>query len=90
MRMGDGRKLTGQRNQCPTCGEYFSSNRAFTKHRIGEFADRSRRCRTPDEMRAAGMGINAGGWWMARVMPAELRAKFVNAKKANGDKDAIR
>ena len=30
-------KLTGRRNQCPGCSEYFNSLTAFDAHRVGEF-----------------------------------------------------
>ena len=30
-------KLTGDRNQCQACKEYFNSTHAFDKHRTGDF-----------------------------------------------------
>jgi hypothetical protein len=53
-------RLTGQRNQCPTCGKYFSRTSGFVKHRIGPFGDGplgtspKRRCMTDEEMRKYG------------------------------------
>jgi hypothetical protein len=56
-------KLTGSRNQCQACKQYFNSNSAFDKHRTGEHGV-SRRCRTPEEMTALGMLINHAGFWI--------------------------
>ena len=61
-------RLTGQRNQCPSCGELFNSNASFDKHRTGHFG-RDRRCMTVDEMRAHGMAKNATGWWVTALNP---------------------
>ena len=40
-------RLSGQRNQCPSCGEPFNSNAAFDKHRTGQFG-KDRRCMSVD------------------------------------------
>lgn len=61
-------RLTGQRNQCPSCLLYFRSNASFDKHRTGEFG-KNRRCRTVEEMQAIGMAQNAGGWWVTALNP---------------------
>ena len=63
-------KLTGDRNQCPTCSEHFNSSRAFDKHRVGKHGA-DRRCLTPMEMRAQGMAKNAAGFWVGSVMDRE-------------------
>lgn len=63
--------LSGDRNQCRGCGEFFNSTFAFDKHRTGDFG-KNRRCLTPDEMRAKGMSKNAAGFWISAAMPAEL------------------
>jgi hypothetical protein len=53
--------------RCPTCGEHFNSTAAFDKHPVGDYTH-GRRCRTPDEMHAAGMGTTANGlWWTTDV-----------------------
>lgn len=65
-------KLTGQRNQCPTCREYFNSNAAFDKHRTGNHG-KDRRCMTIAEMSAKGMSKNAAQFWITAANP-----KFVN------------
>lgn len=55
--------LTGSRNQCQSCKQYFNSNTAFDKHRTGEHG-RNRRCRTVEEMTALGMLLNNAGFWI--------------------------
>jgi len=55
--------LSGRRNQCQGCKEYFNSDRPFDKHRIGEHGV-NRRCRTPEEMIALGMSLNKDGFWI--------------------------
>lgn len=61
-------KLTGDRNQCPTCEKYFKSTAAFSKHRTGEFG-RDRRCMTTEEMFGKGMALNAAGFWVTAANP---------------------
>jgi uncharacterized C2H2 Zn-finger protein len=61
-------KLTGQRNQCPTCGEFFRSNAAFDKHRTGRHGV-DRRCMTVEEMQANRMAKNAAGFWVTALNP---------------------
>jgi hypothetical protein len=56
-------RLTGSRNQCQSCKQYFNSVTAFDKHRIGEHGV-NRRCRTPEEMTALGMLVNHAGFWI--------------------------
>lgn len=65
------RALVGQHNQCAACLEYFNSNAAFDKHRIGEFGV-DRRCSTVGEMTARGKSLNTGGWWVTEKMPQKL------------------
>lgn len=65
-------KLTGNRCQCPTCGEYFTSTRAFDRHRVGQFGP-ARRCLTVAEMDAAVFARNARGF---RGEPCRERAHF--------------
>lgn len=61
-------KLTGDRNQCPTCRLYFNSTSAFDKHRTGAFGI-DRRCLTAPEMEARGMTANEAGFWVRNPMP---------------------
>ena len=60
-------KLSGSRNQCSGCNEYFNSNKAFEKHRTGKHG-KDRRCRTPEEMMAKGMLKNPAGFWITELM----------------------
>lgn len=73
--------LTGQRNQCRGCNQYFNSNLAFDKHRTGHFGH-NRRCLTPDEMIAKGMSLNKRGFWVTEAMSNNVMAK----RKANDDR----
>ena len=65
------RPLAGAHSQCAGCSEFFGSDSAFAKHRRGEAE--VRRCRTPDDMRDAGMAISVTGWWATRPRPDTLR-----------------
>ena len=65
--VGQKRRLEGEHNQCPGCGEYFNSNKAFDKHRIGDFGV-DRRCVTVEEMLAKGMSLSKTNWWITEAM----------------------
>jgi hypothetical protein len=54
-------------NQCPTCGEMFSSVYAFDKHRTGTFHPPARRCLSTDEMLSLGMAKNQRGLWVSSL-----------------------
>jgi len=71
------KKLTGQRNQCPTCGLYFNSNAAFTKHRVGDYYPPSRHCLTPDEMLVKGMVLGGDGFWRGSAMSEDVLARRI-------------
>lgn len=58
-------KLRGDRNQCPTCREYFNSTHAFERHRTGSFTERTRRCLSLKEMKLKGMSKNEAGYWIS-------------------------
>lgn len=58
-------KLSGDRNQCPSCNELFNSTTSFDKHRTGKFGD-DRRCMTKEEMESKGMLKNAAGFWITK------------------------
>ena len=74
-------KLTGDRNQCRTCGQYFNSSKAFDKHRIGSFSKDTRRCMSQDEMLAAGMVLRDDGFWRGQAMTTDGQPSFyVKAK----------
>ena len=74
-------KLTGQRNQCQACKQYFNSNKAFDLHRRGSF-NGGRRCLTSDEMIAKGMSLNAAGFWISEKMSEGL----INEKRSKQGK----
>jgi hypothetical protein len=59
--------LRGFRNQCPTCNDYFNSNFAFEKHRVGKAGSLNRRCRTREEMLQIGMSLNKDGFWITKT-----------------------
>lgn len=74
-------KLSGNRNQCPSCGEFFNSVGAFDKHRTGEYgkpvssgtySPSSRRCLSVGGMVAIGMEKNASGFWISSPMPTDI------------------
>ena len=61
-------RLTGAKCQCTVCGLGFGSERAFDRHRIGEFAGtdgiNTRRCMTVVEMTAEGWVKDHRGFWL--------------------------
>lgn len=73
--------LRGDRNECPSCAKVFRSSHAFDKHRVGYFSEppnerkrgvnEPRRCMTEEEMRAAGMALNASGYWVGSLRDVE-------------------
>lgn len=71
------RTLTGDRNQCPGCGQFFNSTLAFDKHRTGAHQGGGRRCLTPVEMAARGMDVNARGYWISASLPTPYLAAIV-------------
>jgi hypothetical protein len=69
-------RLAGDRNQCPTCSEFFNSVSAFDKHRVGEHSPNTRRCLAPAEMIDRGMAVNRAGFWVgARMVMDALPAR---------------
>lgn len=73
-------KLTGNRCQCPTCGEYFNGVQPFDKHRVGRYAKPgkwhgTRRCLTTAEMEAAGFQRNYAGFWCERATKPNTRPR---------------
>jgi hypothetical protein len=72
-------KLTGERNECPSCGELFNSNKAFDAHRRGKFgvpSPEGRHCLTPEQMTGKGMAKNAKGFWVTELMPQNAPRGF--------------
>lgn len=72
-------RLTGNRCQCPTCGEYFNGVQPFDRHRVGEYAKagqpNTRRCLTVAELDAAGFIRNAAGFWCERATKPHIRPR---------------
>ena len=64
MRANPERRLTGDHNECPGCGQLFNSTAAFDKHRTGSYNPPERRCLTGQEMLAKGMAMSGAGWWV--------------------------
>jgi hypothetical protein len=68
MRLHPAVTLTGDRNECPSCGALFATSAAFDAHRVGKFATPSkpstRPCMTADEMHDAGFRTNRDGFLM--------------------------
>lgn len=66
--------LSGDRNQCPSCGEFFSSSYSFDKHRTGPFGkpdgvQSNRRCLSLPEMAEKGFLKNATDYWVHGANP---------------------
>jgi len=72
-------RLTGDRNQCPGCGYYFNSIKAFDRHRTGKHGV-DRRCRTVEEMIQRGMLVNKDGFWVTEKMDKEYEQRKKDAK----------
>lgn len=72
-------KLTGNRNQCPGCKQFFNSNGAFDMHRAGEHKGGHRYCLTPDAMHAQGMHLGQDGFWRGEAMPEHLKKRSHHA-----------
>lgn len=81
------RTLRGDRNQCPTCGEYFNSTRAFDKHRTGGFSPNTRRCLNTVEMSASGMVKNQADWWVSKASNYQFPAHPAVTGRTQADQD---
>ena len=72
-------KLSGDHNECPSCGELFNSTAAFDKHRTGKFGkfieQDGRRCRTVAEMTQVGMEKNTAEFWCTSLKPEDATAR---------------
>lgn len=60
--MTNRKKLNGNRNQCPTCGQYFNSNGV------------DRRCMVTSEMLEEGMILGEDEFWRGSAMPEGLHS----------------
>jgi hypothetical protein len=66
--------LSGDRNQCAGCGEFFSSTSSFTLHRTGPFGKppnryADRKCIGRKEMLEKGMLLNSDYLWITGANP---------------------
>ena len=83
--------LTGHRNQCTDCDEYFNHEYGFDRHRIGKHRGSQRRCLSVAEMVKKGFSKNAKGFWItepqtaARV--ASARQGHLRTRPAEGQGD---
>ena len=64
------RRLRGDRNQCPTCQQYFNSSKAFEQHRAGLF-NGTRSCLTVVEMLGKDFGKTKDDYWLCPVSPED-------------------
>ena len=77
-------RLSGSRNQCKACGEYFNSTTAFVEHRTGAYAPLARRCLRAAEMESAGMSRSAAGFWIT-----ETREQRLNRSRGRKDSSGL-
>lgn len=54
--------LTGNRCQCPTCGEVFSTENNFNKHRKGKYG-KDRHCVSPEKVGLVLVMVKDGCLW---------------------------
>lgn len=82
-------RLTGSRCRCQACGELFNSVTAFTRHRVGSWADRGalRRCLSPTEMTLKGWARNAAGFWITETRA--IRATRLGLGAGSGDRPSV-
>ena len=71
--------LRGNRCRCSGCGEYFNSEAAFSKHRVGEYTldPKTRGCLTRQGMKDAGMAVNEAGFWVTALWDKNYRLRGV-------------
>ena len=69
------------RSECTVCNLVFSSIHSFDKHRTGNYAERTRRCLTVDEMKAKGMAQNEKGIWVTALFEGD--SSFWKKKEVN-------
>ncbi len=72
--------LSGARCKCTACGEYFNSDYAFSKHRVGRHSPMERRCLSPDEMLGKGMCLVGRFWASKRRAPQTIPLDAIPSK----------
>jgi hypothetical protein len=70
--------LTGNRNQCTGCDEYFDHDYGFDRHRVGKYAGSQRRCLSVAEMVNKGFSKNAKGFW---IIEPQTAARVASARQ---------
>lgn len=64
--------------RCSGCGQYFGSLTGFDRHRAGPVE--TRRCLTPEELRADGMALDERGYWRLPVRGAGPPASWAEPR----------
>jgi ribosomal protein L35 len=72
--------LTGNRNQCTGCNEYFNHDHGFDRHRVGKQTGNQRRCLSVAEMVKKGFSKNAKGFWITEPQTA---ARVASARQGH-------
>jgi hypothetical protein len=72
--------LTGHRNQCTGCNEYFNHDYGFDRHRVGKHTRNHRRCLSVAEMVTKGFSKNAKGFWITEPQTA---ARVASARQGH-------
>ena len=64
--------------RCSTCGEYFNSTGAFSRHLVGKVGTPERYCLSSDQLTARGWTKNKTGHWITRAY-TRMRARNTDA-----------
>jgi hypothetical protein len=68
--------------KCSACGEYFKSERAFERHRIGEFGPNGDRgCAPAARLPELGLNHKRGSWHLLRRMFSTDRRRELDEKR---------
>lgn len=80
---GSDPKLTtgSPRCKCSACGEYFTGEASFARHRVGSHPKRERACLGVTQMREAGLELNPKGYW-SQTMSEAARQRLVKLRQA--------
>ena len=74
-------RLSGNRCQCTSCGEFFNSVSAFDRHRSGDCLDSGRRsCLSAVALIALGWSRNSAGFWIERAMARGAATSLASAR----------
>lgn len=71
---------TAKQCECRSCGEFFTTDNLFDRHRVGDYATQdkpsTRRCLSPEAMEAKGWRRNGNGFWAGKPMDPAKRASL--------------